>query len=150
MIMALVPWKNIGGEITRLQKEMNTLFDKYFRGEEDISRSGDWIPALDLAETDKEFVVTAEIPDIDPKNIDITVSGDRLIIKGEKKKETEEKDAHFHKIERSYGSFARQITLPAPIQEEKISADYDKGVLRVTIPKSEKIKTKSVKVNVKK
>ena len=148
--MGIVRWNKISNELTRLQQEVNNLVDKYLKDDEEPAKAGDWIPAIDLVETDKNFLITAELPDIDPTNIDVNVSEDRLIIKGERRKVTEENDAHVHKIERSYGSFSRQIAIPAPVLEDQISADYENGVLRITLPKAEVTKSKSVKINVKK
>ncbi len=98
--------------------------------------------------TKGDLVVKAELPGIDPKDIDISLNEGVLTIKGEKKQEKEEKEEGYHLIERSYGSFTRSIRLPREIQNEKISASYKNGVLRITLPKTEEAKKKEVKIKV--
>ncbi|MEJ2071800.1 MAG: Hsp20/alpha crystallin family protein [Syntrophobacterales bacterium] len=92
----------------------------------------EFAPAVDIKETDTEIVVKAEVPGIDAKEINISVTGEVLTIKGEKKSEKEEKEENYHLVERSYGSFSRSLVLPAAVDLDKIEAKYDKGVLTVT------------------
>jgi len=124
-------------ELERMRREMDRLWDSFF--EERPRRKGEevreWLPALDLSETKSDLVVKAEIPGIDPKDIDISLTNDLLTIKGEKKQEREEKEENYHFIERSYGSFTRSIKLPREVQSDKISASYKNGLLTVTLPK---------------
>jgi HSP20 family protein len=101
---------------------------------------------VDVKETDTEIVVKAEIPGMDAKDINISVAGDLLTIKGEKKSEREEKEENYHLVERSYGAFSRSLALPAAVDLEKIEAKYDKGVLTVTCPKKEEIKPKAIEI----
>jgi len=101
-----------------------------------------------VAETESELVVNVEIPGMDPKDIDVSLSEGTLFIKGEKKQEAEEKEADYHLIERSYGTFIRSIPLPAEVQSEKISASYKNGVLTVILPKSEGTQKREIKVKV--
>jgi len=101
-----------------------------------------------VAETKNDIVVKAEMPGLDPKDIDISLSDGLLTIKGEKKQEREEKEENYHLVERSYGSFARSVRLPGEIQSDKISASYKNGVLKVTLPKSEAAKKKEIKIKV--
>jgi len=103
-------------------------------------------PALDVSENEKEIIVKAELPGLDPADLDITLNRGVLTIKGEKKFEDEEKKDNYHRIERSYGAFARSITLPAEVREDQITAKCDKGVLIVTLPKEEASKTKKIEV----
>jgi HSP20 family protein len=110
--------------------------------------SRQFVPALDVSENDDEFVVKAELPGIDPKEVDINLTGDLLTIKGDKKDEKEEKGENFHTIERSYGSFSRSFQLPCDVQEDKIEAHYKDGVLDLRLPKAENAKRKSVKIKV--
>ena len=109
---------------------------------------GEWLPALDLSETANEFVVKAEIPGLDPKDIDISLSDNMLTIKGEKKQEREEKEENYHLIERSYGAFARSIQLPKEVNHQEITTSYKNGVLKIFLPKSEQAKKKEVKIKV--
>ena len=91
-------------------------------------------------------MVKAEVPGMDAKDINISVTGDVLTIKGEKKSEREEKEENYHLVERSYGSFSRSMTLPAAVNLDKIEAKYDKGVLTVTCPKKEEVKPKAIEI----
>jgi HSP20 family protein len=109
-----------------------------------------WMPALDVFEKDDRFVVRAELPGMKEDDIDISVIGDTLSIKGEKKTETEVKDEDYYRCERSYGSFYRSIPLPSDVDANKIEANLDDGVLEVTLPKSAKVKPKKVAVSAKK
>lgn len=103
-------------------------------------------PAVDVSETDKEIAVTAELPGIEPKDVEITLDKGLLTIRGEKKFEEEEKKENYHRIERSYGSFTRSISLPAEVDESKVKAKFDKGVLNVTMQKSKTAKTKKIPI----
>jgi len=105
-------------------------------------------PSLDVSETKNEIVVKAEIPGIDPKDIDLSLADGVLTIKGEKKQEKEEKDENFHLAERSYGSFARTVRLPREVKSDKIGATYKNGLLTITLPKSEETKRKEIKIKV--
>lgn len=136
-------------EFDRMRREMDRLWDSFFeRRPAKIEEEGEFLPALDLAETDNELVVKCEVPGLEPKDIDISLSDGMLTIKGEKKQEREEKEADYHLVERSYGAFTRSIQLPKEVQGEKISASYKNGVLKVTLPKSEEAKKKEIKVKV--
>jgi len=107
-----------------------------------------WRPSLSVAETRDKLIVTAEIPGMDAKDIDISVSNDVLTIKGEKKQEKEEKEENYHLLERSYGAFSRSVKLPAEIDVEKIDATYKQGILKITLPKKEEAKPQEIKVRV--
>ncbi len=136
-------------ELEKMRREMDHLWDYFF--EERPGRReevGQWLPSLDLSETKDEFVVKAEVPGIDPKNIDISLSEGMLTIKGEKKQEKEEKDENYHFVERSYGSFIRSVRLPGQVQEDKVKASYKDGVLKVALPKSEEARKKEIKIKV--
>jgi HSP20 family protein len=147
MAWDVAPWKPFR-ELERVRREMDRLWDSFF--EEGPKRRGgeEWLPSLDVAETKNEIVVKAEIPGIDPKDIDISLTNDLLTIKGEKKQEKEEKEENYHLIERSYGSFSRSIRLPGEVQSNKISASYKNGILKVALPKSEEAKRKEIKIKV--
>jgi len=105
-----------------------------------------WGPVVDVVENADSVTVKAELPGIDPKDVDISVSGDTLTIKGEKKEEKEEKGKSFYRVERTYGSFCRSISLPTGVEADKAKADYKDGVLSVTLPKSEKVKAKKIPI----
>lgn len=137
-------------DFERIRKEMDHFWDSFFDLEprRRSGDAGDWFPSLDLSETKSEIVVKAEIPGMDPKDIDISLSDGVLSIRGERKQEKEEKEEDYHLIERSYGSFARSVALPKEIKHDKISASYKDGVLRIVLPKSEEAKKKEVKIKV--
>ncbi len=134
----------------QMRREMDRLWDSFF--ERGVGRRagepGEWYPSLDVAETKNDLIIKAEIPGMDPKDIDISLSDGILTIKGEKKQEREEKDEDYHLIERSYGSFVRSIQLPKGVQNDKINASYKNGILKVTLPKSEEAKKKEIKIKV--
>ena len=136
-------------DFDRMRQEMDRFWDTFmptvFKKTED---SGEWLPSLDVSETKNEIVVKAEVPGMDPKDIDISLSNGTLTIKGEKKQEREEKEEDYHLVERSYGSFMRSIMLPTEVKQDKINASYKNGVLKVILPKSEEAKKKEVKIKV--
>jgi HSP20 family protein len=152
----LIPWKRkelfAGKEANpfdSLQREMARIFDRFthgFGGDELAKREEWWgsaFPAVDIAETDKEILVTAELPGLDEKDLDVSLRGNHLYIRGEKKAEKEEKGEHYYHKESSYGAFHRAIHLPVEVEEDKIEATYKKGVLKITLPKSaEALKTR--------
>ncbi|MFA5183339.1 MAG: Hsp20/alpha crystallin family protein [Syntrophales bacterium] len=109
-----------------------------------IPWEGEWTLAMDVAETAEQVVVKAEVPGIDPKDINISLQGDVLTVKGEKKSEREEKKESYHLVERSYGAFSRSVALPAAVDADKVEAKYEKGVLTITCPKKETVKPKQI------
>lgn len=131
-------------EVPRLFQEMENMvrhfWDVFPEEELTTELTFDWAPRLDLAETETAIEVKAEVPGLDKKDLDISLEGENLIIKGEKHQKKEEKDKRFHRIERTYGSFCRTIRLPADVQPDKIEAAYEDGVLTVTLPKTEEAK----------
>ena len=108
------------------------------------------MPAVDVFEKGDKFVVKAEIPGMKEEDIDVSVAGNMLVIKGEKKTESEVKEADYYQCERAYGSFYRSIPLPSTVDTDKIEADFEDGVLEVTLPKSAEVKSKKVAVSAKK
>jgi len=129
---------------------MDKLWDR-FVGESPLARriTGEWCPTVDVSETKDNFVIKAELPGMDDKDVSVTISGDVLTIKGEKKREEEEKDEHHYRAERYYGSFQGSFQLPNSVKADKIEADFEKGILKVTLPKVEEAKKKEVKIKVK-
>ncbi len=136
-------------EFERVRREMDRLWDSFFeRRPARREEEAEFLPTVDLAETENELVVKCEVPGLEPKDIDISLSDGMLTIKGEKKQEREEKEADYHLVERSYGSFTRSIRLPKEVRSEKISASYKNGILKITLPKSEEAKKKEIKIKV--
>jgi len=147
--MELVPWRPFG-TLSSSRKELDRLWDRFFRETPSMATfAEEWLPSVDISETKKNFIVKAELPGLDAKDVNVSLSRDLLTIKGEKKKEEEEKDEHHYCIERYSGSFQRSFQLPASIKGDKVEAIFDKGVLRVTIPKAEEAEKKEIEINVK-
>lgn len=111
--------------------------------------SGLILPKLDISESDKKMEITVELPGMDEKDVDVEVSDGVLTIKGEKKSEKEEKGKTFHRMERSYGSFQRSFSLPPTVDEEKIKAEFDKGVLTISLEKTATPEPAKKKIEVK-
>jgi len=106
-------------------------------------------PAIDMSEDEKVYKISAELPGIDAKDIDVSISGDMLVLKGEKRQEKEETDRDYHFSERSYGSFQRSFELPSSVDRNKIAADFSKGVLTITLPKTAEAQKPAKKIEVK-
>ena len=134
-------------EMERLQSEVNRVFDGYqapTAAPAPASRT--WTPAVDVAETESEIVVRAELPGMRQEEIDIELTGDTLTLRGERKLETEERKENLVRVERAYGRFQRSFTLATPIQGEKVSASYRDGILEIRLPKSEATRPRKVQV----
>ncbi len=147
--MALLPVKRKEGgrgSLARLHDEMDDLFRNFFSEGDWPVRSGSRWPAIDIIEKDGEFMVKAEVPGCKADDIDISVHGNMLTISGEKKQEKEEKEKGYYHVERSYGSFRRDLQLATEVDADKIEATCKDGVLTITLPKSEKAKAVKVKV----
>ncbi len=128
-----------------LEDDMESLIERFF-GRGPAQAEGMWAPAVDVKERKNDVVVKAELPEVDAKDVDITVDGDILTIKGERKTEDEKEDENYYYAERSYGSFARSIRLPGAVDEAKTKANYKNGLLTITLPKKAEEKSKRVKV----
>ena len=146
--MELIPWRRLD-ELTSFRKEMESLFNRFF-GETPLLRRfrEGWLPTVDFSETKDKLVFKAELPGLEAEDIDVTISGDILTIKGEKKREEEQEDEHYHSVERYYGSFQRSFRLPQNVKINKIEAKFDKGVLKITLPKTEEAKKKVINIKV--
>ncbi len=140
---SLTAWRD-RKDIEKFRKEVDRLFERFFEWRPPFFRGGEgeWMPVVDVSETSKEIIVKAELPGIEPDDIDVSITGHTVTIKGERKQEKEEEDENFHKIERSYGMFSRSIQLPAEIDPDKVKATYKKGVLTLKMPK---VKAETVK-----
>lgn len=150
MAREITKWAHLPS-ISSLQSEMNRMLDRFFSGGdlfESGMNAGMWIPPVDLAETAEKITIKAEIPGIDPKEVNISIQENILLIKGEKKEEQEEKGKNYYRMERRYGSFSRSIDLPASVDTNKITAECKNGVLEITLQKKEEIKPKQIQVKV--
>lgn len=152
--MKLVPWRARNLPST-MRTDLESLFDEFFDGHTrgstnlpEVFRRGP-VPALNLAETPKEFTATLELPGLDEKDIDIQLLGNRLIVSGERKWETESKDKEYFRVESEYGAFRRAIDLPDGLvtNSESIRATFKKGLLEIRIPKVEPKPAAKVKIN---
>jgi HSP20 family protein len=145
----IVRW-NPFQELNRLQRDMNGLFENRLYGQEDETtpNTADWRPSVDIYEDPERFLLMAELPGIDPSKVDLKVEENRLMLRGERKLENEEKRDYYHRIERSYGTFARTFSLPTTVEGAKISAEYKNGVLRVSIPKKPEVMPKQISVKI--
>jgi HSP20 family protein len=146
--MALVRWEPV--RITSLQSEMNRLFNTFF----DTPTTGNgsttrrWIPAMDLVETEDDFVLKADLPGLKEEDVNIEVDENVLTVSGERKAEHEDKREGYVRVERSYGSFRRSLTLPKGVDAEAVTANFENGVLEVHIPKPEERKPRRVAIQV--
>jgi HSP20 family protein len=145
--MAIIRWDPFRDIIT-LREKMNRLFEDAVtaRGEEKDMISSTWTPSVDIFETENALILTAEVPGVDENNIEIKIEDHTLSLKGDRIFEKETSEENYHRIERSYGSFYRSFTLPRNVDQEKIKAEHDNGVLRITMPKKPESKPKTVKV----
>lgn len=164
----LIPWRKKGESlmpfrpkdepVKALQRRMNDLFDDFFEGVEDMfsfaplaRRDERWLretPRFEVSETDDDFVVKAELPGMDEKDIEVSLEGDELVIRGEKKHEHEEKRRDYHVSEMSYGEFSRRIQLPTGVDRDKTKAVFKNGVLTLSLPKTEQGKTPRKRIDV--
>jgi HSP20 family protein len=136
-------------EFATLQDRINRVFRESVgrEGDESLTTSS-FSPAVDVYEDEHTVTLKIEVPGIDEKDIDVRLENNTLTVHGERKIEKEEKEENYRRVERQYGSFTRTFTLPTTVDSEKVSANYDKGVLKVTLPKKAEAKPKQIKVNV--
>jgi len=147
----LLPSRDIWDPFASLRRDMERVF-------EDFSRDFGWgppatadmatAPRIDVSETDAEIKMEAELPGVDEKDVEVVLSGGHLTIKGEKKQEKDEKKQDYYLHERSYGSFARSVTVPFDADPDKVKAKFANGVLTVTVPKPPEIKAKAKKIQI--
>jgi HSP20 family protein len=143
----LTPWRPFG-EIEDWERRLEDFFVRPML-RLPVEEKG-WMPAVDIFEKDDKFIVKAELPGMKEEDIDVSVVGDTLMIKGEKKTETEVKEENYYRCERAYGSFYRSVPLPSTVDADKIEANFEDGVLEVTLPKSAEVKPKKIAVIAKK
>jgi HSP20 family protein len=146
--MTLVRWDS-SRDVAALQEGMSRMLEGfYIRPQEDLTR-GAWVPAVDIYSNGQhELVLKAELPDMKEDQFELTVEDNTLTLRGEKKLNTEVAEEHFHRIERSYGSFARSFALPPTVDASKVNAEYKAGVLTVRLPLREEAKPRHIKVAV--
>ena len=145
--MPIVRWEPFRDLVTT-QDRLNRLFNETmgrFVGNEGM-RSAAWVPPVDIYETEQNIVLKAELPGIDPKDVEATVHEGTLYLKGERKYEHEVKEENYHHVERAYGSFARSFELPASVDADNVQAEFKDGILKLTMPKKEEAKAKRIKI----
>jgi len=137
-------------EFATLQDRMNRLFRESYNeaGRDESLTTSTFAPAVDVYEDEHKVTLKIEVPGIDEKDIDVRVENNTLTVHGERKIEKEEKEENYRRVERQYGSFTRTFTLPQTVDTENVSATYDKGVLKINLPKKAEAKPKQIKVNV--
>jgi HSP20 family protein len=147
--MSIVRWDPFR-ELEDMSDRLNRMFGRtgLSRFAQDAMTGSDWAPAVDITETPEEFVVKADLPDLNKEDIKVAVEDNMLRISGERKQEKEEKSKKLHRVERYYGSFMRVFTLPDNVDGAKLQAKYTNGVLTVNLPKTEKAKPKPVDIKI--
>lgn len=154
--MSLIPWRNKTREtrgdlapLTEFRREVDRLFDSFLRepfGWGDGGWTGFWNPSLDVAEDEKSVTVKVEVPGVKPEDINLSVTGNTLLISGEKKESQEREEDGFYHTERRFGSFRRSVALPPGVDPDKVAADYAHGVLTVRLQKSPEAQPKKIPV----
>ena len=142
-------------DLVSVQDRLNRIFDEAFSGtgrgsDDERALGGSWAPAVDIFEHEGDLVLKAELPGVDPKDVDVHVENNVLTLRGERKLESEVKREQYHRVERAYGSFSRSFTLPNVVDTDKIKAEYKDGVLRLVLPKKEEAKPKQISISVAK
>ena len=147
--MTLVRWDPFR-ELEDMSERLNRVFSRPAlrnNGKESMTVA-DWMPTVDISETDGEYLIKAELPEVKKEDVKVTVENGVLTLQGERRQEREEKGKKYHRVERSYGSFVRSFTLPESVDEGGVKAEYKDGVLNLHLPKSEKVKPKAIEVKV--
>ena len=149
--MPIVRWEPFRDLVTtqdRFNRLFNETFSQVFGDEGTASKT--WLPPVDIIEQENSLVLKAELPGIDPNDIEIRVEDNTLHMKGERKFEKDIKEENLHRVERSYGAFSRTFALPSSIDADKVQAEYKDGILTLTMPKREEAKPKTIKINTQK
>jgi len=149
--MALIRWEP-ARELATIQNEMNRLFSSFFDGPPPAGNAGGatlrrWIPAMDLVETDDDFVLRADLPGLTESDVNIELEDNTLTISGERKAEHEERKEGYYRVERAFGSFSRSLTLPEGVDPDRVRANFNCGVLEVRVPKPEQRKPRKVTIS---
>jgi HSP20 family protein len=161
----LIPWKRSQklavrrpevDSIFQLNDEMNRLFENFFEAPWSLrpfeafeSSLNNFMPSLDMSETGQDIKVTVDLPGLDEKDIQLSLDDGVLTISGEKQSEKQEKRDNYHRLERSYGSFSRQVILPVDVDEDAVSAVFKNGVLNITLPKQQEVLSQSKRIPIK-
>jgi HSP20 family protein len=147
-MITLVRWHH-ARDVHAMRNEMSRLLDGFLRGgmqDMGARRRDSWTPAVDIYEGDEAFTLKAELPGFSKDDVQVEIKDNRLTLKGERKRESDVKEAQYHRVERVYGAFQRSIKLPAVVDAEKAEAIFKDGVLKLTLPKAEKAKPKQISI----
>ena len=143
------PFRDLVSTQDRFNQLFNDTFARAFGDQQEVSPRA-WIPPVDIFETGDSLVLKAKLPGINPDDVEIRVEDNTLYLKGERKFEKEVKEENLHRVERSYGTFTRSFALPNTINADTVKAEYESGVLTLTMPKREEAKPRTIKINVSK
>jgi HSP20 family protein len=145
--MAIIRWDPFRDMVT-LRDKMNRMFEDVIagKGEDKELTPSSWMPSVDIYETENEIVLTAEVPGVEDKDIEIKIEDNTLTLRGERKFSKETKEENYHRLERAYGSFYRAFTLPGSVDADAVHAERENGVLRITLPKKLELKPRTVKI----
>ena len=156
MFRSWIPWsegsivpspETFSRAMTRMEEELEDLKARFFRSQQGWWPSSGYVPRADVVETENEFEVCIDLPGLGPDEVNVELTGGELWISGERKKEKEQEEGTtYHRMERRHGTFKRVLPLPAAVNEDKVEATFARGVLRITVPKTEKAKTKHIHV----
>ncbi len=135
-------------DLAQLQDRVNRLFQESAQGREEGFTTASFVPPVDIYEDEHSIVLKVEVPGVDQKDLDIRIENNTITIRGERKFEKETKEENYHRVERRYGSFQRSFGLPNTVNTENVTANYDAGILKVTLGKRAEAKPKQIKVNV--
>jgi HSP20 family protein len=145
-MVKLIKSGSISGELERMRREMERIWDRFSSELSTSTLERDWNPSLDLMETQDSLVAEVEVPGINSDEINISVTPDLLTVTGEKKQETGGQEKNYHVMERTYGRFSRSIPLPTAVSPDRVEARYKDGILRITMGKSKAVKSKRIEV----
>ncbi len=150
--MAIVRWDPFR-ELEEMSDRLNRMITRPGSAQsagqaKEVMTVADWSPTVDISETEAEYAIKAELPEVKKEDVKVTVEDGVLTLQGERKQEKEEKGKKYHRVERSYGRFVRSFTLPDSVDESKVKAEYADGVLHLHLPKSEKAKPKQIDVKI--
>jgi HSP20 family protein len=147
----LIPWhRRSRNDLAGFKSEMDNLFSRFFDPEMPFPRQqldeGQWVPRIDVSEGEKDITIKAEIPGCDSKDIEVTLEGRVLTIRGDKKQEKEEKEKNYLRVERIHGTFLRMLELPADVDQKEVEARYKKGILKITLRKTTPKDVKKIEI----
>ena len=158
MLGSLIPWRErpllpttdrFSRLMHQMEEEMDDLRERFWGGDEGwMTRRPSFLPTIDLVEAENQFEVTVDLPGLTPEEVDVELKDGALFISGKREEEEEDKGKTYHRVERRHGEFRRVLPLPSTIQEDKIEAKFDSGVLKIIVPKSEKTQAKHIEVKV--